>query len=74
LCSEGYTLTVADRVPTDLTEIDRMQPDVIVLDDLFHEQPHGGQLIQALKQRPTTRQLPILVWSGARRTVQAQRA
>jgi hypothetical protein len=37
---------------------------VLLLDYLFDGQPHGGQLIRALKARPATAQLPILVCTG----------
>ncbi len=72
LRAEGYTVTVADHVPTDLAAIERLQPDVILLDYLVDGQPQGGQLIRALKQRSATQHVPILVCTGASRTVQAE--
>ena len=68
---EGYTVTLADQVPTDLTAIDQLQPDVIVLDYLFDGEPLGGPLVHALKQRPATQHIPLLLCTVAARTVQA---
>ncbi len=72
LRGEGYRVTVLAQVPADLAVIEQLQPDVLLLDYLFGGQPHGGQLIRALKARPTTHDLPILVCTGAMRTVQAE--
>ncbi len=72
LRAEGYTVTLTDRVPTDVAEIERLQPDVILLNYVVAGQPQGGELIRALKQWPTTQHLPILVCTGASRTVQAE--
>ena len=74
LRGEGYRVTVLAQVPADLTVLERLQPDVLLLDYLFGGQPHGGQLIRALKARPATHHLPILVCTGALRTVQAELA
>ena len=72
LRGEGYRVTLLAQVPTDRADIERVHPDLLVLDYLFGGQPHGGQLIRALKARPTTHDLPILVCTGALRTVQAE--
>ncbi len=74
LRAEGYQVTLLEQVPTDLADIERVHPDLLVLDYLFAGQPHGGQLIRALKARPATATLPILVCTGALRTVQAELA
>ena len=74
LRGEGYRVTLLDHVPTDLAVLEQLQPDVLVLDYLFAGQPHGGQLIRTLQARPATATLPILVCTGALRTVQAELA
>jgi two-component system phosphate regulon response regulator PhoB len=71
---EGYRVTLLDHLPTDLGEIDRMAPDVIVVDYLFDGHAAGGPLLHALQARPATKHLPILVCTGAARTMQAQAA
>jgi CheY-like chemotaxis protein len=70
--SEGYRVTLRDHVPTDLSEIEAVQPDVIVMDYLFNGHPVGWALLQSLKQRPATQTIPILMCTAATRTVQAQ--
>jgi CheY-like chemotaxis protein len=67
---EGYRVTLMEHVPADVGEIDAVQPDVIVVEYLFDGQPVGWSLVQALKQRPATQHLPILVCTAAARTVQ----
>jgi two-component system phosphate regulon response regulator PhoB len=67
---EGYRVTLMAHVPADPEEIDAIQPDVIVVDYLFDGQPVGWHLVHALKQRPTTQHLPILLCTAAARTVQ----
>ncbi len=67
---EGYRVTLMEHVPADLGAIEAVQPDVIVVDYLFDGQPVGWPLVHALKQRPTTQHLPILLCTAAARTVQ----
>ncbi len=69
---EGYRVTLMAHVPADPEEIDAVQPDVIVVDYVFDGQPVGWPLVHALKQRPTTQHLPILLCTGAARTMQQQ--
>ena len=71
LREEGYRVTLLDHVPADLGEIDRMQPDVIVVDYVFDGQAQGGTLLHAVQARPATQHIPILVCTGAARTMQA---
>ena len=67
---EGYAVTVADRVPTDLTAIEQLAPDVIVMEYLFAGEAHGWSFVQALKQRAATQDIPVLICTAADHTVQ----
>jgi hypothetical protein len=41
--ADGYTVTLADRVPTDVAELERLDPDVILLNYVVDGQPQGGR-------------------------------
>jgi two-component system phosphate regulon response regulator PhoB len=71
LVGEGYRVTLRAEVPAGLSEIDRLAPDVIVVDYLFDGQAAGETLLHALQARPATQQIPILICTGATQTVQA---
>jgi two-component system phosphate regulon response regulator PhoB len=71
LAGEGYRVTLRAEVPADLGEIDRLAPDLIVVDYLFDRQAAGGALLHAMQARPATQQIPMLICTGATQAVQA---
>lgn len=59
LSAESYEVIVSDFIEPG--EIARIQPDVLILDNMAGSLPVGGQLIRRLKQQPTTQDLPVIV-------------
>jgi CheY-like chemotaxis protein len=67
LTKAGYKALLTDNPLEGLALASKHQPDLIILDD---EMPDlmGGDLCVALKQEPTTEQIPVLMYSGSART------
>ena len=69
LTEEGYDVALYSYAIRDMTEIERVQPDLIIVDCLFNEERTGWQFIQKLKMRRTTAAIPIVVCTAARAAV-----
>lgn len=62
---QGYEVSVAKYVSEDLHEIERLHPDLIILDFMIGKQKEGWHLLQRLKTYPPTASLPVMVSSVA---------
>jgi DNA-binding response OmpR family regulator len=49
----------------DMDEIERIQPDAIVLDYIFGGEKTGWQMLQKLKMRRSTATIPVVVCTAA---------
>jgi CheY-like chemotaxis protein len=59
----GFTVESATNGAEALKAIDRLHPDLIVT-DMKMPQMSGGELISALKSRPETAQIPLIIVAG----------
>lgn len=69
LTEEGYEVVLYSFAIQDLDEIDRIKPDLIILDYIFGTEKQGWQLLQKLKMRRSTNTIPVIVCTAATREV-----
>ena len=67
---EGYEVVLYTFAIQDLAEVERVQPDLIILDHIFGEERLGWQLLQKLKLRRSTESIPVVVCTAAAKAVQ----
>jgi len=60
----GFRLLIATRPEEVPAHLERARPDAVVTDLVFCGSDTGWDLINALKNDPTTRDIPIVVLSG----------
>ena len=65
LCEAGYTVVLYSSAINDLSEIERLGPDLIIIDYLIGSEEAGWQMLQKLKMRRATANLPIIVCTAA---------
>ena len=68
---EGYRVSTQTYVAKDLEEIKRLSPDLIILDYMWAGEDSGWSMLQMLKMDPNTKNLPIILCTGAVREVEA---
>ncbi len=61
----GYNALLYSSAIRDLAEIERLKPDLIIIDYLIGHEDSGWQLLQKLKLRRTTATLPVIVCTAA---------
>ena len=61
----GYTALLYSAAIRDLAEIERLQPDLILIDYLIGHEDSGWQLLQKIKLRRATATIPIVVCTAA---------
>lgn len=61
----GYTVLLYSSAIRDLAEIERLQPDLIIIDYLIGHEDSGWQLLQKIKMRRATATIPIIVCTAA---------
>ena len=70
LTEEGYDVSAYATVQ-DLAEVERVKPDLIILDLLFGGETRGWQTLQQLKTRPSTASIPVMLCSAANAQLEA---
>ena len=66
---EGYRVTLYSFAIMDMSEVERVAPDLIILDYVFGGERQGWQMLQKLKMRRTTATIPVIVCTAATREV-----
>src|ERR1700739_3349013 len=66
---EGYEVILYSFAPNELQEIERHQPDLILLDFIFGAERLGWQLLQKLRMNQPTSTIPIIICTAAIREV-----
>lgn len=61
----GYNALLYSSAIRDLAEIERINPDLIIIDYLIGHEDSGWQLLQKLKMRRATATIPIIVCTAA---------
>jgi DNA-binding response OmpR family regulator len=69
LTDEGYEVALYSSAIHDMEEIERVQPDMIILDFIFGHENLGFQMLQKLKMRRSTARLPVVVCTAALQAV-----
>ena len=62
---EGYEVILYSFAITDMSEIERIRPDLIIADYLFGAERTGWQMIQKLKMRRATAGIPLVICTAA---------
>lgn len=70
LTDEGYEVLLYSYGVQDMNEIERINPDLIVLDHIIGGEGIGWQFLQKLKMRRSTANIPVVVCSAAVKAVQ----
>ena len=65
LREEGYEVVLYSHAFSDLEEVEKINPDLIVLDYLFGVERLGWQMLQKLKMRRSTANIPIVICTAA---------
>ncbi|HET8844169.1 MAG TPA: response regulator [Ktedonobacteraceae bacterium] len=68
---EGYHLTLSVLPILQVSEIERINPDLILLDFRFHAASSGQDMMEMLKNHISTRAIPLIVCSADLQAVQA---
>lgn len=69
LGEEGYDVVLFAYAPQEMHEIERIAPDLIILDYIFGNEKTGWQTLQKLKMRRTTASIPVIICTAAIREV-----
>src|SRR5947209_4005035 len=69
---QGYEAVLSSYPFQKISEVERIKPDLIILDFLFGAQKFGWQMLQLLKMQRATRAIPIIVCTAAEQSVHEQ--
>lgn len=69
---EGYEVMLSGMPILKVNEVERIKPDLIILDLIFGEQKSGWQMLQMLKMQRATASTPVIICTAALRDVQEQ--
>lgn len=61
----GYTTVLYSSAIHDLTEIERLAPKLIIIDYLIGREDSGWQMLQKVKMRRATANIPVIVCTAA---------
>jgi DNA-binding response OmpR family regulator len=70
LTDEGYEVLLYSYGVQNMSEIERAKPDLIILDLLIGGEAVGWQMLQKLKMRRSTADIPIVMCTAAVKAVQ----
>lgn len=69
---EGHSVVLSGMPIFKISEVEQIQPDLILLDIIFGDHKTGWQMLQMLKMQRSTTHIPIIVCTAALREVQEQ--
>lgn len=69
---EGYEVVLSSIPFKKVSDIERVQPQLIIVDIVFGDEKSGWQMLQLLRMYPATATIPIIVCSAAEQTVREQ--
>src|SRR5437588_12587868 len=70
--AEGYEVVLAGFPIQQISDIEGINPDLIILDLVFGDQKTGWQMLQMLKMKRSTALIPVLVCTAALSAVREQ--
>lgn len=62
---EAYEVILYSYAIMDMREIERVNPDLIILDYIFGGEQSGWQMLQKLKMRRSTETIPVIICTAA---------
>ena len=65
LTDEGYEVVLYSYGIKDLDDVERIKPDLIILDHIIGGEAVGWQMLQKLKMKRSTAKIPIVVCTAA---------
>jgi len=66
---EGYEVVLYSQAIQDMAEIERIKPDLIIVDYIFGGEASGWQMVQKLRMRRATAKIPLIICTAAIREV-----
>jgi DNA-binding response OmpR family regulator len=69
LREEGYDVVLYSQAIQDMREVERLQPDLIIIDYIFGVEKVGWQMVQKLRMRRSTAKIPLIVCTAAVREI-----
>lgn len=69
---EGYEVVLAGFPIQQMSDIEQIHPDLIILDLVFGDQRSGWQMLQMLKMKRSTASIPVIVCTAALDMVREQ--
>jgi DNA-binding response OmpR family regulator len=69
---EGYEVVLAGFPIQQISDIEQIKPDLIILDFVFGDQKTGWQMLQMLKMKRSTASIPVIVCTAALDLVREQ--
>lgn len=68
--AEGYEVLIASSAYEDAKEVERLAPDLIILDVVIGHQRVGWQMLKDLKDYPPTASIPLILCTAAEQGAQ----
>ena len=69
---EGYEVVLSGFPFQQVSAIEQINPDLIILDFIFGDQKSGWQMLQLLKMKRSTASLPVVLCTAALHVVREQ--
>ena len=63
--TEGYEVYSNDKAYTDLSEVERIQPHLIILDLMIGLKQEGWEFFDLVRQEPATATIPLILCTAA---------
>jgi CheY-like chemotaxis protein len=63
--AEGYEVLLSSFPYKQISDVEDIRPDLIILDYVFEGKKIGWQMVQLLKMHPSTASIPIIVCTAA---------
>lgn len=68
---EGYRVTTQSFVEKDLKAIQKLAPDLIIVDYMWDFEDEGWAFLQMVKMNPATQNIPVVLCTGAANRVES---
>ena len=62
---EGYEVVLYSFAPNDLAEVERVKPDLVIIDLIFGVEKLGWQLLDKMRMNRATAKIPVVVCTAA---------
>lgn len=63
--AEGYEIYATDTIYSDLTEVEHIQPHLIILDLMIGFKQEGWTFLESLQKHPQTASIPLMLCTAA---------